>query len=247
MSYLSWLEVVDRTYELALSPTPPPFSDNATYFQLIRDIQQTATSEEGTMLTLPEICILDTLPLILGIASQIHHQSTGQDLVPLAQALEDLIEAMAWLVAGTFVGIKQINISKSAFPHADHFAHAYLGLEMDRVIYQLGINILAYLKAYHGKSPTQLVSRCKDSVKTLQTVASEHVSRTRAAALSWRGLLISWYEDADVVYHYFDGEDSPGPEIVELMGHQKIKHYIGTFVQSSVEALDGVMAFAKLQ
>jgi len=206
----------------------------------------------GTEFSPSETVILQcTRPLIYA-AGVIHWGDKGpgmknlKDLKLISTSMELLVGHAQWLENSVFNHAVEPSVRRHPFPWEYHYEQVFLGLELDKVLYKFGERVLLYLKTEHSKSPVQEVFKCKGFAQRLQNVATKHIARNRAAALKWRGELTDWYEQYDTVQEFFKPDDQIGAEILEIMGEQRIKRSLSSYVESCFDSLDRVVALAKL-
>lgn len=250
MDYLLWLELVDRAYELILLANPPPFEASEGYLELSKELMEHAYyTSSKSQFTPSEISILRCVMALLSAMTEIHRVKQSSDLKQLKfliNSLEHLADHTKWLDESTFMLGLADRFKTCPFPWGYEYEQVFLGFELDRVLNKFGERVLSYLKTRHSNGPIHDVLKCKGIVQNLQATASDHIKRNRAAALKWRAQLTDWYEQNDVVQELFVPNNGINEEIVNLMGEQKIKRCLGSYVESCLDGVDTIVTLAKL-
>jgi len=230
---------------LAVSPYQPPFAQCNQYLVLQDELLRVALSTSENEFTTCETAILQCVRPLIFAADAMHwgtKETSLQDLKIVSTSLEVLMGHAKWLEHTAF------NVAMDhPFPWEYHYEQFFLGLELDKVLQKFGERILLYLKTEHNKSSVPEISMCKVLVQRIQSLASNHVTRNRAAALHWRREVLDWYEQYDdTVEEIFEPGDKIGTAIMDIVGEQRIKRSLETYLDSCLDGLDGVVALAKL-
>lgn len=242
--YIQWLEIVDRSYETVFCPNSPVPGVSQAY---VNQCLELLACGEVAKLKSIQVSILACAYGIHGIVKWLRYDGDGPlEITPLIPDLQDLAKNFELVSRNAFVETSEFGIKFHPFPVALQYNHVFLALELDKVLSKLAGHLLQWLQAHKSKLTAQSLARCKDVIGALQLKVAEHTSMSRDVALRRTRMIQEWYEQTDVVQDIFGGDDKVSHEIIQLIGEQRLKRRLGEYAQSCLEALDGVVALAKL-